>query len=117
MREKVLTPAFERFLEIVIEGRKASLDPNEVRQLADGGIFGAKEAVEKKLIQGIGYLDEAIEQVKALAGIQSARVVEYRKPFSFTDFLSYRKPNLLKLNRNTLYELATPQIMYLWSAY
>ena len=117
MREKVMTPAFERFVDIVVEGRKASLDPNEVRQLADGGIFGAQEALDVKLIDGIGYLDEAIEEVKSLVGIQSARVVEYRKPFSFADVLSIKKPNLLKLNRDTLYEIATPQIMYLWSAY
>lgn len=112
-----MTPAFERFVEIVVEGRKASLDPTEVRQLADGGIFGAQEAVKEKLIDGIGYLDEAIEQVKSLAGIQSARVVEYRKPFSFADILRIRQSNLLKLDRATLYELGTPQIMYLWSAY
>ncbi|MBN2314275.1 MAG: signal peptide peptidase SppA [Sedimentisphaerales bacterium] len=117
MREKVMTPAFERFVDIVVEGRKASLDPNEVRELADGGIFGAQEAVHEKLIDGIGYLDEAIQEIKSLAGIQRARVVEYRKPFSLADMLSMKKPNLLKLNRDTLYDLATPQIMYLWSAY
>lgn len=117
MREKVMTPAFERFVEIVIEGRKALLDPNEVRQLADGGIFGAKEAKEEKLIDDIGYLDEAIEQVKSLAGIQDARVVEYHKPFSFADIMSIKKSSLLKFDRATLYELGTPQIMYLWSAY
>jgi len=117
MREKVMTPAYERFVDIVVEGRKAALDPNEVRQLADGGIFGAKEAVDEKLIDDIGYLDEAVDLVKSLAGIKNARVVEYRKPFSFADFLSYKKPNLLKLDRSTLYELGTPQIMYLWSAY
>ena len=117
MREKVMTPAFERFVEIVVEGRKALLDPNEVRQLADGGILGAKEAVDEKLIDSIGYLDEAVEMVKSMAKIQDARVVEYRKPFSFTDLLSYQKPNLLKIDRAMLYELGTPQIMYLWSAY
>ena len=112
-----MTPAYERFIEVVVEGRKTSLDPNEVRQLADGGIFGAKEAVEVKLIDEIGYLDEAIELVKSLAGIQNARVVEYRKPFSFADVLSIKKPNLLKFDRSMLYELGTPQIMYLWSGY
>ncbi|MHC4682395.1 MAG: hypothetical protein ACYTEK_27380 [Planctomycetota bacterium] len=55
--------------------------------------------------------------VKSMAGIDQAEVVEYRKPFSLTDFLSYRQQNLLKLDRTTLYELGTPQILYLWSAY
>jgi len=117
MRDKLITPALDRFVEIVAEGRKASLTLDDVRRLADGGIFGAQEALEEKLIDKIGYLDEAIELTKSLAGIDKARVVQYRKPFSLTDFLSYRKSNLLKIDRTTLYELGTPQILYLWSAY
>jgi protease-4 len=120
MRDKLITPALERFVKVVYEGRKAKLTLDDVRRLADGGIFGAKEAKEEKLIDEIGYLDKAIERVKSLAGIdkaQKAQVVQYRKPFSLTDFLSYRKSNLLKIDRTTLYELGTPQILYLWSAY
>ena len=117
MRDKLITPALDRFVEVVAEGRKASLTLDDVRRLADGGIFGAQEALEEKLIDEIGYLDEAIELAKSLAGIDKAQVVQYRKPFSLTDFLRYRKSNLLKIDRNTLYELGTPQILYLWSAY
>jgi len=117
IRDKLITPAFERFVQVVTEGRKESLNPADVRRLADGGIYGAQEALEEKLIDGIGYLDESIEAIKSLAGIDEAQVVEYRKPFTFADFLSYRKPNLLNLDRTKLYELGTPQILYLWSAY
>jgi protease-4 len=117
MRDKVITPALERFIEVIGEGRKAKLTIEEIRKLADGGIFGAKEAKEEKLIDDIGYLDEAIELAKSEAKIDKARVVQYRKPFSFADFFRYRKPNLLNLNKATLYELGTPQILYLWSAY
>jgi len=117
MQDKLIAPAFERFVQVVVEGRKESLSSEEVRRLADGGIYGAQEALDEKLIDDIGYLDEAIDLVKSLAGIEKAQVVEYRKPFTFTDFLSYRKTNLLKLDRSTLYELGTPQVLYLWSAY
>ncbi|MHC4325398.1 MAG: signal peptide peptidase SppA [Planctomycetota bacterium] len=123
MQDKLITPAFERFVQVIAEGRSAKLDLDEVRRLADGGIFGAQEAYDEELIDDIGYLDEAIESVKSLAGISAAQVVEYRKPFTFADFLSYRKSemnldlNLLKLDKNTLYELGTPQILYLWSTY
>ncbi len=118
MRDKLITPALERFVDVVAEGRKASLTLSEVRRLAeDAGIFGAQEALEEKLIDDIGYLDKAIEQVKTLAGIDKAQVVQYRKPLSLTSFLSYRKQNLLQIDRTTLYELGTPQILYLWSAY
>ena len=118
LRDKVITPAIERFVEVVAEGRKASLTLADVNSLAEeASIFGAKEALEEKLIDEIGYLDEAVKLVKSLAGVDRARVVEYRRPFSLTDFFSYRKPNLLKIDRNTLYELGTPQVLYLWSAY
>ena len=117
MQDKLVTPAFERFVQVVIEGRKTSLNPADVRRLADGGIYGAQEALDEKLIDDIGYLDQAIEAVKSLAGIEKAQVVEYRKPFTIADFLSYRKPNLLNFDKTKLYELGTPQILYLWSAY
>ncbi len=117
IRDKVINPALDRFVDVVAEGRKALLTLDDVRRLADGGIFGAQEAVEEKLIDEIGYLDDAIELAKTLAGIDKAQVVQYRKPFSLTDLLSYRKSNLLKIDRKTLYEFSTPQILYLWSAY
>lgn len=117
MRDKLITPAYERFVEIVAEGRKETLTADEVRTLSDGSIYGAQEALEVKLIDEIGYLDRAVSVVKSMAGIDEAEVVGYRRPFSLTDFLSYRSASLPKLDRNTLYELGTPQVLYLWSAY
>lgn len=117
MRDKLITPAYERFLEVVAEGREGTLSPDKIKELADGSIYGAKEALEEKLIDEIGYLDEAIELVKSMAKIEDARVVEYRKPFSFASFLTYRSRNILTINKETLFELGTPQVMYLWSAY
>jgi protease IV len=117
MQDKLIAPAYERFVRIVADGRKKSLSLDEVRKLADGSIYGAQEALDAKLIDQIGYLDQAVALAKSLAGISQAEVVQYRKPFSLSDFLSYRAPNALKLDRTTLYELGTPQILYLWSAY
>jgi protease-4 len=102
-------------VQVVAECRGEALTLDDVKRLADGSIYGAKEALSEKLIDKIGYIDEAIEQVKLLAGIEKAQVVEYRKPFSFADFLSSRSGNILKINRSTLYELSTPQVLYLWS--
>ncbi|MFB0524074.1 MAG: signal peptide peptidase SppA [Phycisphaerae bacterium] len=117
LQDKLIDPAYKRFVQIVAEGRKSSLTVDQIRELADGGIFGAQEALEEKLIDEIGYLDEAIELVKSLAGIEKAQVVEYRKPFSLASFLSYRNRDALKINTDTLYELSTPRILYLWTAY
>jgi len=117
LREKVLLPAHERFMEVVAEGRQGSLTLREVKDMADGGVLGAKEAVEKKLIDEVGYLDDAIKVSKTLAGIGKARVVEYRRVFSLSSLLSSRNNSVLKFDLNTLQELCTPQVLYLWSAY
>jgi len=114
IKDKLITPAYERFVEVVAEGRK-SLTENDVRRLADGSIYGSREALDEKLIDNIGYLDDAIELTKSMAGVKDAEVVEYHKPFSLFGLLDSRAPNLLKLKKSTLYELTMPEVMYLWS--
>jgi len=116
LRDRILTPAYERFVEIVTEGRKESLTPDRVRELADGSILVAGQAKAERLIDEIGYLDDAIELVKSLAEIEKARVVEYRKAFSLARFLTAESKGLFKFDRTTLYELTTPQVLYLWKA-
>ncbi len=117
IQERLLNPAYERFIEIVQAGRASILPPDQVRNLADGSIYVAPKALDEKLIDEIGYLDDAVEAVLSLAGIQDAQVVEYRKPFSVMDMLSVESRSSFKLDRTTLYELSTPQVLYMWSAY
>jgi protease-4 len=115
LHDKLITPAYERFVQVIAEGRKDLLTLPEIRRLADGSIYGAQEAKDEKLVDAVGYLDEAIDQVKALAGIDKALVIEYRKPFSFADFLSSSNANMLKIDESTFYDLSTPRLLYLWT--
>jgi len=116
VEDRLIAPAFERFVGIVADGR-AELTISEVKTLADGSIYGAQQALEEKLIDDIGYLDDAIELVKDLAGIDKAQVIEYERVFSFYDIMGSSGGKLLKFDRNSLYELATPQVLYLWRLY
>lgn len=116
VQDRLIDPAFERFVEVVVEGRP-SLNASKVKELADGSIYFAKEALKHELIDDVGYLDKAIEAVKSLAGIEKAQVVEYRRPFSLAGFLSLRSKNVLNFDRAMLYELSTPQLLYLWTGY
>lgn len=115
--DKIIKPAYERFLSVIVEGRQGSLTADQIRKLADGSIFGAEEAKKEKLIDDVGYLDDAIALVKSMAGMVDARVVEYRKPMSLFGILGVHKSDTLKIDKNTLYELGTMQRMYLWEAY
>ena len=118
IQTKLIEPTLDIFINVVAKGREKLLSLEEVKNLADGSIFGAKEALENKLIDQIGYMDDAIVLIKSIAGITEAQVVQYRRPFSLGSLLGVEsKQNLLKLDKNTLTELGTPQTMYLWSAY
>jgi len=117
VQDKLINPAYNRFVKVIAEGREEVLTLDDVKRLADGSIYGAEEALKEKLIDKIGYIDEAAEEVKSLAGIEKAQIVEYRKPFSLASLLSSRSGNILKIDKSTLYELGTPQVLYLWSLY
>jgi protease-4 len=114
INEKLITPAYERFVNIVAKSRKDILTIEQIRALADGSIYNTTEALKNKLIDEIGYMQEAIALAKQMANVTDAKVVEYEKPFSFESFMEAK--GLFKLDRNTLYELTTPQLMYLWDA-
>jgi len=117
--ERLLEPAYQRCVSVVKEGRRKVLSGDEVAKLADGSIYVAEEAVAVELIDKTGYLDDAIAAVKAQAGIADAQVIEYRSPLSVLGLLTAqsKKTSLLQLDRTRLFELCTPQILYLWNAY
>lgn len=112
--DKIINPAFARFKQVVANGR-GELNVEDVNRLADGSMFWADEALREKLIDRIGYFDDAVERAKQLAGIDKARVIEYTRPFSFMGLFGSEAKGILKLDRSTIYELSTPQVMYLWS--
>lgn len=117
VHDRLLDPSYKRFVAVVKEGRRDVLPPSEVEKLADGSIFIADQALQAKLIDKIGYLDDAIATVKALAGIEAAQVIEYRRPFSLFGLLTAKSGPIPKLDRKTLFEFGTPQVLYLWNAY
>ena len=112
---KLITPAYERFISLVADGR-GELDLAEVRILADGSIYGAPEALEKKLIDKVGYLASAIAEAESLAGIKNAKVIEYERPFRLSSMLNSQGKSILKMDRERLREMSAPQLLYLWDA-
>lgn len=79
MLQGIINSNYERFVGLVAERRKG-IGLEQVRKIADGRIFTSQEAKALGLIDGVGYLDEAIELVKKEAGLQEARVVVYHRP-------------------------------------
>jgi protease-4 len=105
MMQQIIEEFYRDFINVVAQGRKMSL--KEVRQVADGRIFTAPQARDLKLIDKIGYLDDALKEAQALAGISGARIVRYDRPGSY-------RPNIYSMLPEL--ESAGPQFLYLWLA-
>ena len=69
---------YNEFIEVIAEGRH--LDPDKVRQLADGRIFTGRQARELGLVDELGNMYDAIDGAAAVVGIQGKpEIVEYGK--------------------------------------
>ena len=67
--------AYEQFVGIVAEGRDMTTE--EVKQLADGRIYTAKQALNNGLIDQIGTYEEAIEDMKSVYSLENCKVEEF----------------------------------------
>jgi protease-4 len=66
---------FHQFVKDVAESRK--LPESEVIKIADGRIITGQQALELKLIDGLGNMEDAIEKAAELAGIEGKPNVIY----------------------------------------
>lgn len=116
--EGVVDDAYERFVDVVVKGRsKVGLTEERVRELADGRVYTAGQALEHKLIDELGYLDDAIERARELAQLPRAQAFRYRDEPSFLDVLAGRvsaPPLGIELSEAALLEMTTPRVLYLW---
>ena len=120
----MLDAAYDLFNQRVRDGRGEAVgDPDQIDKLADGSIYTAEEAVENGLVDGIGYLDDAIIDAEKAAGLTggSATVILLREPepvFGSLLGTSVRQATpALPLDaegiRRLVNELGLPRLMYL----
>jgi protease-4 len=76
---------YDKFLGVVARERNLPAD-NLRNTIADGRILSGKDALENKLIDGIGELEDAFAKAKELGGAPGATVVKYGPPFSLSRF-------------------------------
>ena len=114
LMDRVITPAYDRFVKLVAEGRKDVLTEEQIRELADGSIYTAQQAVDNKLVDEIGYFDDAVNKAQKMANISDARVVTYEQLFSFWSMMGAQSKGSINIESEILEKLAAPRILYLW---
>jgi len=116
--QAIIDEYYEDFLSAVANGRKGKLGAEELRPLADGRIYTAKQALKLKLIDGIGYFDDALKKALSLASLREAKAVAYTYyPKSKTNIYAASTADPMVLEKKGL-ESWLPQLKagfyYLW---
>lgn len=115
--QSILDDLHDRFKAVVAAGRSA-LDAQQIAALADGRVFSAVQAQANGLVDGIGYLRDAVAEIERRAGLESSRVVTYHRPTEWRQNLYTRPPVPLRLRLGLalpLPELPRPGFLYLWA--
>ena len=81
--KKAVDADYERFLSVVSKGRKIPVD--KLRPIADGRIFSAEEAKKLKLIDAIGYSEDAEAQLAKMADAEEIRIIRYKDEHTWRD--------------------------------
>lgn len=80
--QSLVMQSYDRFLGIVAENRK--LDPEKLRSgPADGRILSGTDAFREKLVDQLGYIEDAYAKARELGGVPDAAVVRYLRHFNF----------------------------------
>jgi protease IV len=76
---------YDKFLGIVSKERRLPADMLR-NTIADGRILSGKDALNAKLIDGLGQIEDAYAKAKQLGSAPDAAVVKYGPPFSLARF-------------------------------
>jgi len=107
-----------RFVEVIAENRP-DLELAQVKPLADGRVYNAKQALDAKLIDKIGYLDDTLDLIKKELGVSKIKVITYHRPGEYKSniYSSLSAPpviNLINIDLGLNLNKSSPHFMYLW---
>lgn len=108
--EGLVMQSYERFLKIVADARK--LDPNSLRKgPADGRILSGTDALKEKLVDQLGYIEDAYEKARELGNSPNAQVVQYIPQYHLGDLFLALQGKISRMPQNaqnTKVELQLP---------
>jgi protease IV len=114
--QELVDQGFTEFKDAIKSGRpKFRDDPAALDKLATGQIFTASQALESGLIDKIGFVEDAIDRVIQLAGLnkENVKVVQYKAESRLSDVLFGQSRIHATPDLATLLEAASPRGYYL----
>jgi protease-4 len=120
--QAIIDRLHHRFVEVIYKERGEQLTKDEISALADGRIYLAQQAFENRLIDQVGYLEDAINEIKAQQNIEEAKVVTYYRPGDYKSTIYSQLPSESSFTDLLSSGLLVPgdtsdgvKFMYLWN--
>ena len=112
--QNIIDTLYLRFID-TIEKSRPTLSREKIKQIADGRIYTAQQALELQLIDGIGYLEDSIELTKKEAGITQAKIITYKRPSQYKPTIYAHSSFSASRPSISILENLSPQFWYLWN--
>jgi protease IV len=112
--QHIVTQLHMQFIRAVAEGRSGKLTVQDVAKIADGRVFTGEEALELKLIDELGTIDDAVHEAAKSAGIKGepGKIWPKRREATLFDLLTGRTDAESLIQKVVSRRL--PQFLYRW---
>jgi len=111
--QELLDDVHTIFVTAVEEGRGV-LSLEEVKTLSNGEIWLGEEAKDRKLVDEIGYLPDALRGAGKLANVKNPQVIRYSRKPTMAETLFGSANAGIRIDAELLDTLQSPRIMLLW---
>jgi len=114
--QSVIDDLHRQFVAKVVERRK--IPAATAATLADGRIYTAEQALGHRLVDRIGYIPDALDVARQAAGLETAKVVVYKRPREYR--ATYYARTETDMGTFEMLSKITglaggPQFLYLWA--
>ncbi|WP_409270921.1 signal peptide peptidase SppA [Neobacillus sp. SCS-31] len=117
--QSMINNSYEGFIKVISEGRNMPIE--QVKKIADGRVYDGRQAKELGLIDGFGYLDDTIAQLKKDKNLNGAKVVRFTDGIGFGSLFSMKAKSLLSGDSELqgllqfISKTNSPRLMYLYT--
>jgi protease-4 len=130
MLNALISQTFDRFKEVVSEGREAAHEENGTNgralaenweTYADGRVLSGKEAYQVGFVDQLGNFDDAVSKARNIADISDANLIQYQQRHDLSDLFNLfgqSEARVVKVDVGfDMPKLQAGRLYYIWPTY